>query len=194
MKKQIIVGITGATGTIYGIRLLECLRQDSDVETHLVLSNAGALTAHTECGRSRDEIQTLADHVHHPKDIGAAIASGSFLSNGMIIAPCSMKTLGAIAHGIADNLITRAADVVLKERRRLVLMVRETPFNQAHIQNMLSVTQMGGIIAPPLPAFYTQPKTLDDIINQSVGRALDLLGIDSGKLVKRWTGIADQVD
>lgn len=188
-KQKIIVAITGATGSIYGIRMLEILRQDPAVETHLILSSAGALTAKTETGFDKERIQSLADVVYHPKDIGAAIASGSFQTAGMIVAPCSMKTLGGIAHGIADNLITRAADVALKERRRLVLMVRETPFNLAHLRNMTAVTEMGGIIAPPLPAFYTQPETLDEVVTQSVGRVLELVGIEVRDLVQRWQGI-----
>lgn len=189
MKKKIIVAITGATGSIYGIRMLEWLRLDDQVETHLVLSSAGALTASTETGYSKETIQDLADVNYHPKDIGATIASGSFITEGMVIAPCSMKTLGSIAHGIADNLVARSADVILKERRRLILMVRETPFNLAHLRNMTAVTEMGGIIAPPLPAFYTQPKTLDELVQQSVGRTLELLGIDTGDLVHRWQGV-----
>lgn len=192
MKKKIIVAITGATGSIYGIRMLEFLRHDDTVETHLVLSSAGALTAKTETPYSKESIQALADVVHHARDIGASIASGSFITAGMVIAPCSMKTLGSIANGIADNLIARAADVILKERRRLVLMVRETPFNLAHLRNMTAATEMGGIIAPPLPAFYTQPDNLDALINQSVGRTLELLGIDTGDLIERWKGVTEQ--
>ncbi len=193
MKKRLIIAITGATGSMYGIRLLEVLRTMDDVETHLILSAAGALTAFSETGIEREQILNLADVVHSPKDIGASIASGSYLTHGMVIAPCSMKTLGTIANGINDNLVSRAADVILKERRRLVLLTRETPLNLVHLRNMTTITEMGGIIAPPVPSYYTRPETIDDIINQTVGRTLDLLGVAQDDLVKRWEGIKETV-
>ncbi len=193
MKKRLIIAITGATGSMYGIRLLEVLRTMDDVETHLILSAAGALTAFSETGIEREQILKLADVVHSSKDIGASIASGSYLTHGMVIAPCSMKTLGAIANGINDNLVSRAADVILKERRRLILLTRETPLNLVHLRNMTTITEMGGIIAPPVPSYYTRPETIDDIINQTVGRTLDLLGVAQDGLVKRWEGIKETV-
>jgi len=193
MKKRLIIAITGATGSMYGIRLLEVLRTMDDVETHLILSAAGALTAFSETGIEREQILNLADVVHSSKDIGASIASGSYLTHGMVIAPCSMKTLGTIANGINDNLVSRAADVILKERRRLVLLTRETPLNLVHLRNMTTITEMGGIIAPPVPSYYTRPETIDDIINQTVGRTLDLLGVAQDDLVKRWEGIKETV-
>ncbi len=193
MKKRLIIAITGATGSMYGIRLLEILRTLDDVESHLILSAAGALTAFSETGIEREHILKLADVVHNPKDIGASIASGSYLTHGMVIAPCSMKTLGAIANGINDNLVSRAADVILKERRRLILVTRETPLNLVHLRNMTTITEMGGVIAPPVPSYYTRPETIDDIINQTVGRTLDLLGVARDDLVKRWEGIKDTV-
>ena len=154
---RLIVAITGATGAVYGVRLLQQLQSIAGVDTHLIVSDAALLTLHQETGIARKEVEALADVVHKSRDVGASIASGSFQSDGMVVAPCSMKTLASIAHGMSDNLITRAADVVLKERRRLVLMVRETPFNLAHLRNMTSVTEMGGIIFPPLPSFYLHP-------------------------------------
>ncbi|MDI9819526.1 MULTISPECIES: UbiX family flavin prenyltransferase [unclassified Legionella] len=184
--RRLIVGISGASGIIYGIRLLQVLKNLA-VETHLVVSKAAQLTRAYETGLGLDELKALADNYHPCHDIGASIASGSYKTMGMIIAPCSMKTLGEIAHGITGNLLTRAADVVLKERRRLVLMPREAPLHLGHLQNMTAVTQMGGIIFPPVPAFYNQPQTIDDLINDNVGRVLDLFDIDSG-LVKRWGG------
>ncbi len=193
MKKRLIIAITGATGSMYGIRLLEILRTLDDVESHLILSAAGALTAFSETGIEREHILKLADVVHNPKDIGASIASGSYLTHGMVVAPCSMKTLGAIANGINDNLVSRAADVILKERRRLILVTRETPLNLVHLRNMTTITEMGGVIAPPVPSYYTRPETIDDIINQTVGRTLDLLGVARDDLVKRWEGIKDTV-
>lgn len=193
MKKRLIIAITGATGSMYGIRLLEVLQSMEDVETHLILSGAGALTAFSETGIEREQILKLADVVHSSRDIGASIASGSYLTHGMVIAPCSMKTLGAIANGINDNLVSRAADVILKERRRLILLTRETPLNLVHLRNMTTITEMGGIIAPPVPSYYTRPETIDDIINQTVGRTLDLLGVARDDLVKRWEGIKETV-
>jgi len=186
--KRLIVGITGATGSAYGIRLLEELRALKGWETHLVLTDAGVLNAHQELRLKRKDIERLAHHVYHPKDIGAAIASGSFLTEGMVIAPCSMKTLAAVAHAHADDLVSRAADVVLKERRRLVLLPREAPLNLAHLRNMVQVTEMGGIVFPPVPAFYARPKTIQDLVEHTVRRVLDLFGIHSPKLV-RWKGI-----
>ena len=190
MKKRIIIAITGATGTIYGVRILEHLKQDPNVETHLVISRAAVLTARAELDISREQILDLADVVHNEKDIGATIASGSFITEGMIIAPCSMKTLAAIANGLADNLVTRAADVILKERRKLVLMARETPLNLVHLRNMTYVTEMGAIVFPPVPAFYIRPDSLSDIVNHSVARALDLFSLDSEDLLERWKGVS----
>ena len=187
-KRRLIVGITGATGTAYGVRLLEELRAARGWETHLVLTDAGVLNAHQELGLKRKDIERLAHQCYHPKDIGAAIASGSFLTEGMIIAPCSMKTLAAVAHAHADDLVSRAADVVLKERRRLVLLPREAPLNLAHLRNMVQVTEMGGIVFPPVPAFYAKPRTLDDLVLHTVRRVLDLFGLHSPKLA-RWKGI-----
>jgi len=186
--KRLIVGITGATGSAYGIRLLEELRALKGWEAHLVLTDAGVLNAHQELGLKRKDIERLAHHAYHPKDIGAAIASGSFLTEGMVIAPCSMKTLSAVAHAHADDLVSRAADVVLKERRRLVLLPREAPLNLAHLRNMVAVTEMGGVVFPPVPAFYARPKTIQDLVDHTVRRVLDLFGIHSPKLV-RWKGI-----
>jgi polyprenyl P-hydroxybenzoate/phenylacrylic acid decarboxylase-like protein len=191
-RRRLIVAITGASGAVYGVRLLEMLRASGACETHLVMSSSGVMTAQQELDMKRAEIEALADVVHNVKDIGATIASGSFQSAGMVIAPCSMKTLASIAHGFADNLVSRAADVILKERRRLVLVARETPLNLAHLRNMTSVTEMGGIVFPPVPAFYTQPQTLDDIVNHTVGRLLDLFEIPHEGLVKRWAGMGKQ--
>jgi polyprenyl P-hydroxybenzoate/phenylacrylic acid decarboxylase-like protein len=191
-RRRLIVAITGASGAVYGVRLLEMLRASGACETHLVMSPSGVMTAQQELDMKRAEIEALADVVHNVKDIGATIASGSFQSAGMVIAPCSMKTLASIAHGFADNLVSRAADVILKERRRLVLVARETPLNLAHLRNMTSVTEMGGIVFPPVPAFYTQPQTLDDIVNHTVGRLLDLFEIPHEGLVKRWAGMGKQ--
>ena len=188
MKKRLIVGITGATGSIYGVALLRALRSISGWESHLVLSDAGVLNAWHELKMKRKDIERLAHFAYHPKDIAATIASGSYLTEGMVIAPCSMKTLAAVAHAHADDLVSRAADVVLKERRRLVLLPRETPLNLAHLRNMVAVTEMGGIVMPPVPAFYAQPKTLDDLVEHTVGRVLDLFGVRSSKL-KRWAGL-----
>ena len=192
MKKKIIVAITGATGAIYGIRMLEMLRTVEDVETHLIISSAGALTASSETTYDKQSIQNLADVVHNHKDIGATLASGSFVTSGMVISPCSMRTLGAIANGISDNLITRSADVILKERRRLTLVVRETPLNLAHLRNMTTLTEMGAIIAPPVPSFYTNPLSINDIINQTVGRTLDTLDISIPNGAKRWQGLSSR--
>jgi 4-hydroxy-3-polyprenylbenzoate decarboxylase/2,5-furandicarboxylate decarboxylase 2 len=188
MAKRLIVGITGATGAVYGVRLLEAIAQLDGWESHLVLSEAGVLNAWHELKLKRKELERLAAVAYHPKDIAASIASGSFLTEGMVIAPCSMKTLAAVAHAHADELVSRAADVVLKERRRLVLLTRETPLNLAHLRNMTAVTEMGAIVFPPVPAFYSQPKSLDDLVNHTVGRVLDLFGVHSAKLA-RWAGM-----
>ena len=187
--KRLIVAITGASGAVYGVRLLEVLRGIAGWETHLVMSASGALTAAQELDIKRSDIEDLADVVHSVKDIGAAISSGSFRTAGMVVAPCSMKTLAGIAHGLADNLVTRAADVVLKERRRLVLMARETPLNLVHLRNMTAVTEMGAIVCPPVPAFYSRPASLDDMVNHTVGRVLDLFDVDHAELVERWEGL-----
>jgi 4-hydroxy-3-polyprenylbenzoate decarboxylase len=182
---RIIIGISGASGMIYGIRFLEMLNKAS-IETHLIVSKSAQLTRVYETEFSLAELKAKADVYHSWNDVGASIASGSFQTLGMIVAPCSMKTLAEIAHGISDNLIGRAADVTLKERRKLVLMPRESPLHLGHLQNMISVTQQGGIICPAMPAFYTRPKTIDDVIDYSVGRVLDLFGIETG--IKRWEG------
>ncbi len=189
-KRRIIVAITGAAGAIYGVRLLEELREQADIETHLVVSRAGFLNVATELDMRRSELEALADVVHADRDIGATIASGSFRTAGMLVAPCTMKSLAAIANALSDNLVSRAADVILKERRRLVLMVRETPLNLAHLRNMVKVTEMGGIIFPPVPSFYAKLENLDAMVNQTVGRMLDLFDIDSN-LVRRWQGIKE---
>ena len=187
-RQRLIIAITGATGAAYGVRLLQHLRQSDQVETHLMISDAGVLNIHQELDLGRKDVEALADVVHHVRDIGASIASGSFASCGMVVAPCSMKTLAAVAHGLSDNLITRAADVVLKERRRLVLMVRETPFNLAHLRNMTAVTEMGGVIFPPLPGFYQRPQSIEQMIDHTLGRVLDLFGI-AHALTPEWLGL-----
>ena len=186
--RRIIVAITGATGSVYGVRILEALAGVPDVESHLVISAAGLLNAATELQMPRADIESLADVVHSDKDIGASIASGSFKTDGMIVAPCSMKTLAAIATGFADTLVARSADVVLKERRRLTLVTRETPLNLVHLRNMVTVTEMGGVIFPPVPSFYAKLESLDAMVEQTVGRILDLFDIDTGQ-VRRWRGI-----
>jgi 4-hydroxy-3-polyprenylbenzoate decarboxylase len=186
-RARVVVGITGATGAVYAVRLLERLRA-AERETHLVVSPAGVLNAHHELGLDRKALEALADVAYNPADVGAAIASGSFATDAMIIAPCSMKTLASVAHGLSDNLLTRAADVTLKERRRLVLMVRETPLNLAHLRNMTAVTEMGGVIFPPLPAFYHHPQTIDELIDDTVERVLALIGVESAA-PKAWSGL-----
>jgi 4-hydroxy-3-polyprenylbenzoate decarboxylase len=188
ISKRLVVAITGASGAAYGVKLLRELRKAPGWESHLVLSDAGALNCWHELKLGRKEVEKLAHAAYHPRDVGAAIASGSFLAEGMVIAPCSMKTLSAVAHAHAGDLASRAADVALKERRRLVLMVRETPLNLAHLRNMLAVTEMGGIIFPPVPALYAKPKTIDDLVAHSVARVLDLFGLHSAGL-KRWKGL-----
>ena len=188
IKKRLIIGISGASGIIYGIRLLELIRNMSDEsrpESHLVMSRSAEITLAYETKMKVKDVHQLADVVYANKDIGASIASGSFKTMGMIIAPCSVKTLAEIATGVTDTLISRAADVILKERRRLVCMVRETPLHSGHLKNMLALTEMGGIIAPPVPAFYAKPKSLDEMIDHTIGRALDLFEIETDT-VKRW--------
>jgi len=186
-RGRVVVGITGATGALYAVRLLQRLRSGGR-ETHLVASPAGVLNVHHELGLDRAALEALADVAYNPADIGAAIASGSFATEAMVVVPCSMKTLASVAHGHADNLLARAADVALKERRRLVLMVRETPFNLAHLRNMTAVTEMGGIVYPPLPAFYHRPQTIDELIDDTVERVLALLGVEAAA-PKRWDGL-----
>lgn len=189
IMKKIIIGISGASGVIYGIRLLEVLREQADVETHLVMSTAAATTIGLETDQSPEQIMQLADVVYRFRDIAAAIASGSFKTHGMIVAPCSMKTLAGIANSFSDNLLLRAADVVLKDRRRLILVARETPLHLGHLRLMTQVTEMGAIVAPPMPAFYHKPQTIDDIVNQTVNRVLDLADIElSQDLFQRWQG------
>ena len=190
--RRLIVAMTGATGSIYGLRILETLRGLGGWETHLVVSDAGMLNAWQEYRLARKDITKLADIVHNVRDVGASISSGSFLTAGMVIAPCSMKTLAAVAHGFSDNLISRAADVILKERRRLVLITREAPLNLAHIRNMAAVTEMGGVIFPPVPAFYSGAKTIDDLVNHTVGRVLDLFDVEHEK-IRRWQGMRHDV-
>lgn len=187
-KKRLIVGITGASGAVYGVRLLEALRTTRGWESHLVLTDAGVLNCWHELKLKRKDVERLAHAAYHPRDIGAAIASGSFVTEGMVIAPCSMKTLAAVAHAFAEDLVSRAADVVLKERRRLVLMARETPLNLAHLRNMVAVSEMGGIVFPPVPAFYARPRTLEAMVEHSVLRVLDLFGLHSRR-VARWRGL-----
>jgi len=187
-KQRLIVAMTGATGSIYGLRILETLRRKGGWETHLIVSDAGMLNAWQEYKLARKDITKLADVVHNVRDVGASISSGSFITAGMVVAPCSMKTLAAVANGFSDNLISRAADVVLKERRRLVLITREAPLNLAHIRNMASVTEMGGVILPPVPAFYSRAKTIDDLVNHTVGRVLDLFGVAHDN-IRRWQGM-----
>jgi flavin prenyltransferase len=191
--KRLIVAITGATGALHGLRALDLLRAAGGVETHLLVSSAGWLNIQHELGLSKDEVHARADVVHSVRDVGAPIASGSFATDGMLVAPCSMKTLASVAHGLSDNLIARAADVTLKERRRLVLMVRETPFNLAHLRNMTAVTEMGGVIFPPLPAFYAKPRTLEEMVDQTVLRALDLFGLGAPRTTP-WAGLGHQDD
>ena len=186
--RRLVIAITGASGSVYGVRLLQMLREIGGIETHLMVSEAGVLNLHHELDMDRKAIGLLADVVHNVRDVGASIASGSFQSEGMVVAPCSMKTLASIAHGMSDNLITRAADVVLKERRRLVLMVRETPFNLAHLRNMTAVTEMGGIIFPPLPGFYQKPTSIAEMVDHTVGRVLDMFDIEH-QMAPRWNGL-----
>lgn len=184
---RITIGMSGASGLIYGIRMLEVLKSVPDVETHLILTPSAKLNIAIETDWQLKDVIALADVVHSHNDMAASISSGSFRTDGMIVAPCSMKTLSAIVNSYADNLLVRAADVVLKEQRRLVLMPRETPLHAGHCELLLKACQLGAIIAPPMPALYIKPKTIDDLINHSVGRVLDLFNIDAG-IVKRWEG------
>lgn len=188
-SKRLVVGISGATGIVYGVRLLELLKK-TDIETHLVVSPAGELTRNYELDLTSAQLHDLADVSYKINDVGAAISSGSFRTMGMIIAPCSMKSLGEIANGITTNLLTRAADVILKERRRLVLLARETPLHSTHLNNMLTVTNCGGIIMPPVPAFYMMPKSIDEMVTNTVVRALDLFDIET-ITIKRWKELDD---
>lgn len=183
--RRLIVGISGASGVIYGIRLLEILR-DCGVETHLIMSRAAEITLAHETRRKLAEVHALADHVHSATDIAAPVSSGSFRTMGMVVAPCSVRSMAEIASGVTSGLLTRAADVVLKERRRLVLMVRETPMHTGHLRNMAALSEMGAIIAPPVPAFYARPATLEEMVDHTLGRVLDLFDIDTGGLVRRW--------
>ena len=187
MSQRLVVGITGASGAVYGVRLLQRART-LGLETHLVVTPAGVLNAHHELDMDRAALAALADQSYAPGDIGACVASGSFDTAAMVVAPCSMRTLAAVAHGLGDNLLTRAADVTLKERRRLLLMVRETPFNLAHLRNMTAVTEMGGIIFPPLLAFYNKPTSIDELVDDTVERVLQLLGATQAQ-PKAWTGL-----
>lgn len=189
MVRRLIIGISGASGFTYGVKALRLLRTQ-DVETHLVVSKGAEMTRTSETDYTKDEVYALADFVHPIGNIGACIASGTFKTDGMLVAPCSMRTLASVAHGFGDNLLTRAADVVLKERRKLVLMVREAPLNLAHLENMKRVTEMGGVVFPPVPAMYRKPQTADDIVTHSVAHALSLFGIDTPDSAE-WQGIAD---
>lgn len=186
--RRIVIGISGASGSVYGVRLLERLSGMDDIETHLVVTRPGEKTLHQESGRNISDLRPLVHELHPVERIGATIASGSFLFDAMAVVPCSIHTMSAIACGLASNLLTRTADVALKERRRLILAVRETPLHLGHLRNLTALAEMGAIIAPPMPAFYTLPKSLDDIVDQQVGRLLDLIGCGDGQ-VERWSGI-----
>jgi 4-hydroxy-3-polyprenylbenzoate decarboxylase len=185
-RAPIIVGISGASGIILGVRTLEILR-DLGIETHVVMTRSAQVTLAHELPLKAADVHALATHVHRIEDIGASISSGSYVTRGMIIAPCSIRSLSEIATGVTSSLLTRAADVILKERRRLVLLVRETPLHLGHLRSMAQVTEMGAIVMPPVPAFYARPQSVDDIVNHTVGRALDLFGVDAGT-VRRWDG------
>jgi len=191
--KRLIIGISGASGVIYGIRMLEVLEAMPDVETHLIMSRFARLNIEIETPHTPQYLESLADEVHNFGNQAASISSGSFKTDGMVIAPCSMRTLSAIANSAADSLLTRAADVVLKERRTLVLMPREAPLHVGHCKLLYEAAQLGAVIAPPMPAFYNQPETIDDIVNHSVGRVLDLFGLDAG-ILKRWEGLNGGVE
>ncbi len=188
-KKRLIIAITGATGAVYGVRMLQILQSQEQWESHLVISSAGLINLKHEMQMERSALYALADVVHGCNDIAASIASGSFKTEGVIIAPCSMKTLAAVAHGFGDNLISRCADVALKERRKVVVMPRETPLNLAHIRNMASVTEMGGIIFPPMPAFYSKSDSLSAMVDEGVGRVLDMFGVNVTGLFEPWEGL-----
>ncbi len=185
--KRLIIGMSGASGLIYGIRMLEVLQAEQDVETHLVMTASARLNIALETDHDVDAVRAMADEVHSVKDLAASIASGSFRTDGMVVAPCSMKTLSAIVHSHADNLLVRAADVVLKERRRLVLMPRESPLHAGHCELLLKACQLGAVVAPPMPALYTRPQSVAELVDHSVGRCLDLFDIDPG-IVTRWQG------
>ena len=188
-KKRIVIAMTGATGAIYGVRMLQILQEQDEWESHLVISSAGLVNLKYERDMERSELYGLADVVHGVNDIAASIASGSFKTEGVIIAPCSMKTLSAVAHGFGDNLISRSADVALKERRKVVIMPRETPLNLAHIRNMASVTEMGAIIFPPMPAFYSKSNSIMAMVDEGVGRVLDMYGVNAEGLFEPWEGL-----
>ena len=187
-SRRVLVAITGASGAVYGWRLLKVLRGTPGVETHLVVSPSGWTTLRHELDLSLEALQPIVDRLHDANDLGAGPASGSFRCHAMVIAPCSMRTLAAVAHGLADNLVTRAADVMLKERRRLVLMPRETPLHLGHLRNMTTVTEMGGVICPPMPAFYLRPQSIEDLVDASIARVMDLLDLPH-QLSDRWTGL-----
>jgi 4-hydroxy-3-polyprenylbenzoate decarboxylase len=184
---RLIIGVSGSSGSIYGYRLLQRLRETSGVETHLILTRSAERTAYLESGRSGDEFKSLANYVYPLEDIGSRLASGSYLTQGMVIAPCSIHSMSAIAAGLSSNLLIRAADVCLKERRKLILMVRETPLHLGHLRTMVALTEMGAIILPPVPGFYNQPKTILDIVDHTVDRVLDLLNLPAGE-ARRWDG------
>lgn len=189
VKKRLIIAITGATGAVYGVRMLQVLQKQPEWESHLVISKAGLINLQYEMAMDKTALYELADVTHGINDIAATIASGGFKTEGMIIAPCSMKTLAAVAHGFGDNLISRAADVVLKERRRLVIMPRETPLNLIHIRNMATVTEMGGIMFPPMPAFYNKTNSIAAMVDEGVGRVLEMFGVNVSGLYKPWEGL-----
>ena len=186
--KRILVAISGASGAVYGVRLLQVLRALGQVQTHLTVSDAGLLNLQQELDMDRGQVEALADVAYPVREVGAAIASGSFQCDGMVVAPCSMRMLAAVAHGLSDNLMSRTADVMLKERRRLILMVRETPLNLAHLRNMTAVTEMGGIIFPPMPSFYHRPQTLAELVDHTVSRVIDMLGLPQTE-APRWQGL-----
>ncbi|MDO9569607.1 MAG: UbiX family flavin prenyltransferase [Hydrogenophaga sp.] len=187
-QRRLLVALTGASGAVYGLRLLQALQHVPGVQTHAVVSDAGWLTLRHEMNQTPDALRPLVHTLHDAANLGAGPASGSFRCDGMVVAPCSMRTLAAIAHGLSDNLVTRAADVMLKERRRLVLMARETPLHLGHLRNMVSVTEMGAIVCPPMPAFYLRPRRIDDLVDASVARVLDLLDVPH-TLSERWQGL-----
>lgn len=189
-KKRLIIALTGATGAVYGVRMLQVLQPQEEWETHLVISDAGVINLKHEMNMKRADLYQLADVTHGINDIAATIASGGFKTEGMVIAPCSMKTLAAVAHGFGDNLISRSADVVLKERRRLVVVPREAPLNLVHIRNMADVTEMGGIIFPPMPTFYSKTDSLSAMIDETVGRVLEMFGVNVDGLYKPWQGLS----
>jgi len=187
LVKRIVVGISGASGIIYGVRLLEVLKAIQDVETHAIITRGAMLTMEHEASIKPEAVEQLADCVHAPENLAASVSSGSFRTEGMVVAPCSMKTLAMIANSINENLLVRAADVTLKERRKLVLIARETPLHLGHLRHMITVTEMGGVILPPVPSFYHRPQTIEDIVDQTIGKALDQLGVPH-ELFERWAG------